>query len=73
VSWIGARLPLLLGAYAVYIGPVVAIAKAQSLGAAAGAMLRWCAAAGDQSGHRKASCAVSSRCGGTLLVVTGSR
>jgi NCS2 family nucleobase:cation symporter-2 len=39
VSFIGARLPLLLGAYAVYIGPVVAIAKAQSLGAAAGAML----------------------------------
>jgi uric acid transporter len=39
VSWIGARLPLLLGAYAVYIGPVVAIAKAQSLSAAAAAML----------------------------------
>ena len=27
VFWIGARLPLLLGAYAVYIGPVVAMAK----------------------------------------------
>jgi NCS2 family nucleobase:cation symporter-2 len=39
VSWIGARLPLLLGAYTVYIVPVVAIAKAESLGAAAGAML----------------------------------
>jgi uric acid transporter len=39
VSWIGARLPLLLGAYTVYIVPVVAIAKAESLGAATGAML----------------------------------
>jgi uric acid transporter len=39
VWWIGARLPLLLGAYTVYIAPVVTIAKAQSLGAAAGAML----------------------------------
>jgi NCS2 family nucleobase:cation symporter-2 len=48
VSFIGARLPLLLGAYTVYIGPVVAIAKMQSgpagdmtlgLGAAAGALL----------------------------------
>src|SRR4051812_5007223 len=39
VRWIGARLPLLLGAYTVYIGPVVAIAKAESLGAAAGALL----------------------------------
>ncbi len=39
VSFIGARLPLLLGAYTVYIGPIVAIAKASSLGAAAGAML----------------------------------
>src|SRR3954467_3695416 len=27
VRWIGSRLPLLLGAYTVYIGPVVAIAK----------------------------------------------
>lgn len=39
VGWIGARLPLLLGAYTVYIGPVVAIAKAESLGAAAGELL----------------------------------
>jgi uric acid transporter len=39
VSWIGARLPLLLGAYTVYIGPVVMIAKAESLAAATGAML----------------------------------
>ena len=39
VGWIGARLPLLLGAYTVYIGPVVAIAKTESLGAAAGALL----------------------------------
>ncbi|MBO0753974.1 MAG: purine/pyrimidine permease, partial [Bradyrhizobiaceae bacterium] len=39
VSFIGARLPLLLGAYTVYIGPVVAIAKVSSLGAATGAML----------------------------------
>jgi uracil-xanthine permease len=39
MGWIGARLPLLLGAYTVYIGPVVAIAKAESLGAAAGALL----------------------------------
>lgn len=35
----GARLPLLLGAYAVYIGPVVAIAKTQGLPAAVGGML----------------------------------
>src|SRR3954453_7290647 len=39
VGWIGARLPLLLGTYTVYIGPVVAIAKTESLGAAAGALL----------------------------------
>src|SRR3954449_6259732 len=39
VGWIGARLPLLLGAYTVYIGPVVAIAKAESLGAATAAMM----------------------------------
>jgi uracil-xanthine permease len=39
IGWIGARLPLLLGAYAVYIGPVVTIAKTESLGAAAGALL----------------------------------
>lgn len=39
VSWVGARLPLLLGAYTVYIGPVVQIAKTESLGAATGALL----------------------------------
>ncbi len=39
VGWVGARLPLLLGAYTVYIGPVVQIAKAESLGAATGALL----------------------------------
>jgi uric acid transporter len=39
IWWIGARLPLLLGAYTVYIVPVVAIAKSESLGAAAGALL----------------------------------
>jgi uracil-xanthine permease len=39
VFWVGARLPLLLGAYTVYIGPVVAIAKATSLAAATSAML----------------------------------
>src|ERR1700750_2192302 len=39
VYWIGARLPLLLGAYAVYIGPVVAMAKATSLAAATTAMI----------------------------------
>jgi xanthine/uracil permease len=47
MSFIGARLPLLLGAYTVYIAPVVAIAKMQGdpqgdvtrgLGAAAGAL-----------------------------------
>lgn len=37
--WIGARLPLLLGAYAVYIGPVVAMANATSLGSATAAMI----------------------------------
>lgn len=37
--WIGARLPLLLGAYAVYIGPVVAMAKATSLASATTAMV----------------------------------
>ena len=37
--WIGGRLPLLLGAYAVYIGPVVAIAKSESLGAATAALI----------------------------------
>lgn len=39
VGWVGARLPLLLGAYTVYIGPVVAIGKTEGLGAATGAML----------------------------------
>jgi uric acid transporter len=39
VGWVGARLPLLLGAYTVYAGPVVAITKAESSGAATGAML----------------------------------
>jgi uric acid transporter len=39
VSWIGARLPLLLGTYTVYIGPIVAIGKTQGLGAATAAML----------------------------------
>jgi uracil-xanthine permease len=37
--WIGGRLPLLLGAYAVYIGPVVAIAKSESLAAATAALI----------------------------------
>jgi xanthine/uracil permease len=40
VGWVGARLPLLLGAYTVYIGPVVQIAKTESLGAATGALFR---------------------------------
>jgi xanthine permease len=39
VGWVGSRLPLLLGAYAVYIGPVVAIAKGSSLAAASTALL----------------------------------
>ena len=39
IFWIGARLPLLLGAYTVYIAPIVAIAKTGSLGTAVGAML----------------------------------
>jgi xanthine permease len=39
IGFVGARLPLLLGAYAVYIGPVVAISKASSLGAATTAMI----------------------------------
>jgi uracil-xanthine permease len=39
LSFVGARLPLLLGAYSVYILPVVAIAKATSLAAATTAML----------------------------------
>lgn len=39
IGWVGSRLPLLLGAYAVYIGPIVAITKASSLAAATSAML----------------------------------
>ena len=39
VGWVGSRLPLLLGAYSVYIGPVVAIAKGSSLATASTAML----------------------------------
>ncbi len=39
IGWVGARLPLLLGAYTVYIGPVVQMAKTESLGAATGALL----------------------------------
>src|ERR1700694_1449637 len=37
--WIGGRLPLVLGAYVVYLAPVVATAKSESLAAGAGAML----------------------------------
>ena len=37
--WMGGRLPLVLGGYTVYIGPVVAIAKSESLAAASVAML----------------------------------
>lgn len=39
VGYVGSRLPLLLGAYAVYIGPVVAIAKVSGLTAATTALL----------------------------------
>ena len=39
IGWVGSRLPLLLGAYAVYISPVVIIAKSSSLAAATTAML----------------------------------
>jgi uracil-xanthine permease len=39
VGWVGSRLPLLLGTYSVYIGPVVAIAKGSSLATASTAML----------------------------------
>jgi uracil-xanthine permease len=39
VSWIGARLPLLLGTYTVYLGPAIAIGKTQGLGAVTVAML----------------------------------
>jgi xanthine/uracil permease len=39
LGFVGARLPIVLGAYAVYIGPVVAMAKASGLAAASTAML----------------------------------
>jgi uric acid transporter len=39
VSWIGARLPLLLGTYTIYLGPAIAIGKAEGLGAVTVAML----------------------------------
>ena len=39
LGFIGARLPIVLGAFAVYIGPVVAMAKATSLAGASTAML----------------------------------
>jgi uric acid transporter len=39
VSWIGARLPLLLGTYTIYLGPAIAIGKVQGLGAVTVAML----------------------------------
>ncbi|MBN9603971.1 MAG: purine/pyrimidine permease [Afipia felis] len=39
VFWVGSRLPLLLGAYTVYVSPVVAIAKTEGLGAATAAMM----------------------------------
>ena len=37
--WIGARLPLLLGTYTIYLAPAIAIGKAQGLGAVTVAML----------------------------------
>lgn len=39
LGFIGARLPLVLGAYSVYIGPVVAMAKASGLAGASTAMI----------------------------------
>jgi uracil-xanthine permease len=39
IGFVGARLPIVLGAFAVYISPVVAIAKASSLAGASTAML----------------------------------
>jgi uracil-xanthine permease len=39
IGWVGSRLPLLLGAYTVYIVPIVAIAKVSSLAAATSALL----------------------------------
>ena len=37
--WVGGRLPLVLGAYVIYIAPVVAIAKNESLAAATAALI----------------------------------
>jgi uracil-xanthine permease len=37
--WIGGRLPLVLGAYVIYIAPVVAIARSESLAAASTALI----------------------------------
>jgi len=37
--WIGGRLPLVLGAYVIYIAPVVAIAKSEGLAAASTALI----------------------------------
>jgi NCS2 family nucleobase:cation symporter-2 len=39
LGFVGARLPIVLGAYSVYIGPVVAMAKASSLAGASTAMM----------------------------------
>ena len=39
LGFVGARLPLVLGAYAVYVGPIVAMAKASSLAGASTAMI----------------------------------
>lgn len=37
--WVGGRLPLVLGGYTVYIGPIVAIARSENLAAASAALL----------------------------------
>src|SRR5579864_1133098 len=37
--WVGGRLPLVLGAYVIYIAPVVAIARNESLAAATAALI----------------------------------
>jgi uric acid transporter len=37
--WVGGRLPLVLGAYVIYIAPVVAIAKSESLASATAALI----------------------------------
>ena len=37
--WIGGRLPLVLGGYVIYIAPIVAIAKSESLAAATAALI----------------------------------